>query len=68
MLAVCKSAATDPNTGCIAVDSLTNLLMEEEKTLIFLIKIFKIFSYMLKKGCKVILTNYKQQEFDLKEE
>jgi hypothetical protein len=27
VLAVCKSAALDPETGCIAVDSLTNLLM-----------------------------------------
>lgn len=27
VLAVCKNAAMDPDTGCIAVDSLTNLLM-----------------------------------------
>ncbi len=42
--------------------------MEEEKTLIFLIKLFKIFSYLLNKDCKVILTNYTQQTFDHNED
>ena len=63
MLAVCRTAANDPDTGMIAVDSMTNLLMEEEKTLIFLVKVFKVFAGLLARGCKVVITNYIQQWF-----
>jgi hypothetical protein len=64
-LEVCRAAAEDPSLGCIAVDSLTNLMMEEEKTMIFVIKLFKIFSQLVHRGVTIYMTNYVQTWFEM---
>lgn len=65
VLKVCESAMKDEQTGCVMVDSLTNLLMEEEKTLVFLLKLFKLFTTLIHtKQTKIIYTNYVQQVFE----